>query len=454
MLTGCSVNTKFLGHESAKTKASAEEKSAEAFDGVKKSTVMPELDEYTEKCLEYTDKVNSNGYILDESFYLWFYGRYGEVTYKKLADSLEEGEDSSVYQRLTGNTLHVLWIFYCADLGVHKESLENVYIKDSDNSTDIVMNFAGDINFDENWETIRYADRNHIGIQDCLIDGLIDETRDADIMMVNNEFSYGNKGTPLAGKAYTFQARPDRARNMKILGVDIVSVANNHVFDYGATGLNSTLETLEEYKIPYVGAGRNLEEASKIVYFVINGKKIAYTAATQIERTYNYTKEATANTPGVLKTLNADKYVKVIKEAKKNADYVIAFVHWGTEGKVFFENDQVDLGRKFVNAGADAVVGGHTHCLQGIEFYNDVPVFYSLGNFWFDWSEDNSHATGMIQIVLHEDGSCDYRFIPCYYDEYKTRLLNTEKERKAAYKHMEKLSYEIEIDKEGYITQK
>ena len=88
---------------------------------------------------------------------------------------------------------------------------------------------------------------------------------------------------------------------------------------------------------PHIGAGANLEEAKKPYYFMVYGRKIAIVAATQIERTYNYTKEATDTTPGVLKTLEPDKFVEVIREAKKNSDYVIAFVHWGTEGDSNYE---------------------------------------------------------------------------------------------------------------------
>jgi len=84
------------------------------------------------------------------------------------------------------------------------------------------------------------------------------------------------------------------------------------VYDYGEEALIDTLETLEGSGVPYVGAGRNLEEAKKIVYFIANGRKIAITAASQIERSSNYTKEATEDSAGVLKTLNPDKYVEVI----------------------------------------------------------------------------------------------------------------------------------------------
>ena len=181
-----------------------------------------------------------------------------------------------------------------------------------------------------------------------------------------------------------------------------------------------------------------------------DGKKIAFTAATQIERTLNYTKEATETTPGVLKTLNADKYVEVLKEARKNADFVIAYVHWGTEGSIYYGYDQRNLADRFIEAGVDVIIGGHTHCLQGFEYRNGVPVFYSLGNFWFDWEEENSKATGVAQLVIHPDGSFDCRFIPCVYDEYATYKLTVDSDIKAAYEYMESISNKVLLDDEGY----
>ena len=147
---------------------------------------------------------------------------------------------------------------------------------------------------------------------------------------------------------------------LETFGTDIVSLANNHVYDYGEAALIDTIDTLEEAGIPYVGAGKDLKDAMRPVYFVANGKKIAIVSATQIERSLNYTKEATETTPGVLKTLNPDKFLKVIEEARDNSDYVIAFVHWGTEGNNYFGSDQVALAKQFVEAGVDVIIGGHT----------------------------------------------------------------------------------------------
>ena len=413
------------------------------------NTIMEDLEVVVEEILNNITAEQSKGYPLDENFFAWFYGNYGGEILKEASNRIQAEESDELWMQLTGNTMHALWVYYCADTGMYPESLLNVYAKDA-NGTDIVIDFIGDLNFDDDWPNIQ--DMNGLGLDatDRMNDELLSELTGADILMVNNEFTYGVGGTPLEGKAYTFQAHPSKAAWLTAMGTDIVSLANNHVFDYGPEGLMSTIDAIEAEGLPFVGAGENLEEAKKIVYFVINGRKIAFTSATQIERTLNYTKEATDTTPGVLKTLNASKYVEVIKEARENADFVIAYVHWGTEGSIYFGYDQKNLAAQFVAAGVDVIIGGHTHCLQGFEYRQGVPVFYSLGNFWFDWEEENSKATGVAQVVIHPDGSFDCRFIPCIYDEYATYKLTLDKDIQAAYEYMESISDDVELDEEGY----
>ena len=101
------------------------------------------------------------------------------------------------------------------------------------NSYDFVLAFAGDINFDEDWSTMMYYDTAANGIYDCISPELIQMMQDADIMCINNEFTYSTGGAPMSNKAYTFRAHPSRVDILKELGVDIVSLANNHVYDYG-----------------------------------------------------------------------------------------------------------------------------------------------------------------------------------------------------------------------------
>jgi len=290
-------------------------------------------------------------------------------------------------------------------------SENGVYCMPVKNEGEVVIDFAGDINFDD-----RYANMNALrsragGIHDSIDASLIQRTNEADIFMINNEFPYSNRGTPTPGKKFTFRAKPETVGFMHDLGADIVSLANNHAYDHGPDALLDTFDTLNEAGIPYVGAGRNIEEAMKPVYFIAGGMKISFVSATQIERSLPPdTKEATETEPGVLRTLDPEKFLSVIREAKKNSDFCIAYVHWGSENVNEYEAAQAELAKAYADAGADLIMGDHPHVLQGIEYIGDVPVFYSLGNYWFNSKTlDNC----LVEAVLQDKKIKSLQFIPC-----------------------------------------
>ena len=233
---------------------------------------------------------------------------------------------------------------------------------------------------------------------------------------------------------------------MEEFGTDIVSLANNHTCDYGEQGLLDTMDALTKEGIVYSGAGRNLAEASAVQYFVAGGRKIAFVSATEIERFYHYTKKAGEKTPGVLKTQQKKAVLSAITEARANSDYVIMFVHWGAEGKIKQDSDQRALAQEYAAAGVDAIIGSHPHRLQGVEFVDDVPVVYSLGNFWF--STGTLYAT-IAQIRINPDGALKLRLFPCEQKGKKTRLLKTEYECKAFYQYVADLSDGVQINEDG-----
>ncbi len=411
------------------------------------------LGDAIEQILDDANREFIGGYLLDESFFLWLSGTYGEECVYKLADAVEEEtQDCEQWYAITGKSIHVLWLEYCECTGFQSYMLEKVYQKECAEPNQVVLDFTGDINLCEDWPTTEYMDEQPNGIEDCMSQALLTEMRSADILMINNEYTYSTGGEPLAGKTYTFRANPRRVSVLGTLGTDIVSVANNHVYDYGPTALVDTLETLEQAGMPYVGAGRNLEEAMQPVSFIANGRKITIVAATQIERSTNYTKEATADSPGVLKTLNPDKFLSVIEKARKNSDYVIAFVHWGTEGTNQYGSDQVSLGQQFIDAGADVIIGGHTHCLQGFDYYKGKPIIYSLGNFWFN---DKKLDTGLSQVIIHTDSNAiDFRFLPCIQQDCVTSLVEETGEKQRILDFMQEISAPgVQVNSEGYVSE-
>jgi len=159
---------------------------------------------------------------------------------------------------------------------------ENVYLLDCADSERVTFAFAGDILLDDAYAMMfRYRSRGS-DINDTFSADLLERMRGADVFMLNNEFPFSKRGTPTEGKTFTFRANPDNIEMYAQLGVDIVSLANNHAYDFGKEALLDTFTTLETAGIPYVGAGRDLNEAKKPVYFIANGMKIGIVSATQI----------------------------------------------------------------------------------------------------------------------------------------------------------------------------
>lgn len=411
-----------------------------------------EIEEACQTILEFSTGEFVGYHLIDDTFLLWFSEEYGGECVIQIAREAQSKEpDPDIWYELTGNTIHVLWLIYCERTGFQQYQLENVAWQLCASSSKTTLAFTGDINFAEGYVTTKHMDSCVNGIYDCFSEDLLELMNGMDVMMINNEFAYSERGTALKGKAFTFRANPSRVKLLKAFGTDIVNLANNHVYDYGPDALLDTVAALDGEGIPHVGAGANLKEAGKPYYFICNGRKIAIVAATQIERSLNYTKEATEDSPGVLKTLKADKFIKVIKQAKKNSDCVIAVVHWGTEGDSNYGRDQSSLAKEFVAAGADAIIGGHTHCLQGFEMMDGVPIIYSLGNFWFSGSEQD---TGLAQVTIDEKGELSLSFIPCIQKNIRTELVTDEAEKQRIFTFMQEHSApNAQVTEEGILKQ-
>ena len=318
---------------------------------------------------------------------------------------------------------------------------------------DFTICFAGDINLDENWFMTEFMEQQENGIRDCISEELLTHMQQADIMCLNNEFTFSSQGVPMEGKMYTFRANPERVAILQEMGVDIVKLANNHVYDYGKQALLDTFETLENAGISYIGAGRNLEEAMKPVYVELDGKTVAFVAASRAEK-MKMTPQATEESPGILRCYDNTLFLEVIREARKNADFVLAYVHWGTEYSYELEEVQLTTGTEYLDAGADVVIGAHTHCLQGMEYYEGKPIVYSLGNYWF-----NEKTLDSMLLDLHfygddNGGDIEVQVIPAIQSEKRTKIVTEAEEQERIYSFLEEISINVEIDQQGIVTEK
>ena len=289
-----------------------------------------------------------------------------------------------------------------------------------------VLAFTGDVNFADDWyNMLHYA--KTAGIEDCFGESLLAEMRAADVLLCNNEFVFSDRGSPMPGKQFTFRAKTANVSMWQQLGADIVGLANNHCFDYGEDAFLDTLSTLQGADIPYVGAGKNLEEAMQPQFFLVGGMKIGYVACTRAEK-YILTPEAGETSPGVLRCYDPELAVQAIQTASEQCDYLVVYVHWGTEGSTVLEQAQTDLATRFTEAGADLIVGAHPHILQGAGWRQDTPVLYSLGNFWFNMETLDS---ALLKVTVSEPGAAGatVQLLPCIQTGGRVSLLEEDADR-------------------------
>ena len=375
---------------------------------------------------------------ITSDFLEYIKNNYSDDLINKLAESLKNNKyQESFWHTYTGNSIKTL-------IHLKEKNLENTKIINK--KGDITLSFVGDVSLADNWDIMPKYDERKIGIYGVLDEEVLSIMNNADIMVANNEFTLSNRGTRL-NKAYTFKGDPKRASIYKEMGVDLVSLANNHIYDYGHDAFIDTLNTLKSQDIAFVGAGNNIEEAKKPYYYIINGYKIAFLNATRAEKNI-ITPEATENKEGVFRCYDPKLFIEEIQKAKQESDYVVALIHWGKEQSHTLEQVQIDTGKKYIDAGADVLVGSHAHVLQGMEIYNGKLIAYNLGDFLFNnWTTE----TGILNVNIANDGKLSYKFIPCLQSNVKTSLLKGDKKTNLINK-MQNWSYNVQIDENGYIN--
>jgi poly-gamma-glutamate capsule biosynthesis protein CapA/YwtB (metallophosphatase superfamily) len=206
--------------------------------------------------------------------------------------------------------------------------------------------------------------------------------RDADITVGNLECAIATEGHAV-DKVYTFLGRASAVPMLKDY-FSAVSIANNHSGDWGKAGLSSQLELMSKAQLPWFGGGANLEQAHRPLIISRHGHRVALLGYNEFPpREF----EATATTPGTAWLVEAD-VIADIRRAKRegHADIVIPFLHWGKEFETTPEQSQQLMARRFIDAGASAIIGAHPHVTQTIEWYKGRPIVYSLGNFAFDYA--------------------------------------------------------------------
>ncbi|MDO4730013.1 MAG: CapA family protein [Candidatus Saccharibacteria bacterium] len=349
-----------------------------------------------------------------------------------------------------------LFIVYFIKTLLQPSVTENKVDKSSQDVTpdrlpDTTVSIVGDISLADNWSVMPAYDARGQGVDGILSAEALGIMRSSDLMVANSEFTVSNRGSAIPGKAYTFRANPDRLSIYDDMGVDLVTLANNHVYDFQGDAFNDMLDAFEQRNMPHIGAGRNLEEAKKAYYYKApSGQTIAFVNASRAEKWGIDTPGATDTTGGILLCYDTADFVDTIKTAKANSDIVVAIIHWGTESSHVLEQVQIDTAKEYIDAGADMIVGGHAHTLQGIDFYNGKPIIYNLGDYIFN---DMSEPTAIFQFKLSPDGELKYYFIVGWQENMYTRILSGE-ERQNLVNQVESWSPNITITEDNEIVLK
>lgn len=199
---------------------------------------------------------------------------------------------------------------------------------------------------------------------------------------IGDNIPFDKKKMAMAQGKNIVYAREKDFERIKYLGMNVVTLANNHIFDLGAEGLFNTIKLLDKNGIKHCGAGRNLQEASEPCYIIHDGLRIAFIGCC-FEGLPPYTIErATETSPGIYQS--TEKAIcDLIQGSKSKADVVIVLPHWGVEYSYIPPQKCIYLAKRMIDAGADAVVGSHTHIMNPRMTYKGKPVYFSLGNFLF-----------------------------------------------------------------------
>ncbi len=241
-------------------------------------------------------------------------------------------------------------------------------------AAEVVIQAAGDVMIGGRWEKTLSKDGYFHAFEK-----IAPELKKGDITLVNLEAPFTSRGREYTEKKYRFRVNPSAVTALKRAGITAVTLANNHIMDFGNTGLSDTIRLLDEQGIDHIGAGENLAAARKPLIKDIRGTKVGILGYSLVQPIEFWAGEKRPGTAPLLEKLLLEDIAKL----KKQVSILIVTVHWGEEGKTRLRPYQPRLAKMMIDAGADAVIGHHPHILQGVERYKRGIIFYSLGNFAF-----------------------------------------------------------------------
>ncbi len=259
--------------------------------------------------------------------------------------------------------------------------------------------FGGDIMLDRGVKSS--VNKNFGGDYSALFEKLT-ILKDADITFANLEGPASDQGID-RHNLYSFRMNPSTIPALKGAGFHILSVANNHMGDWGRDAYKDTLARLKENEILYTGGGMTIREAEQPTIVEKYGMKIGYLGFSDVGPNMEPTEEKA----GLLLASNPH-FEEIIKNASTKVDFLVVSFHFGDEYKTVHNQRQEYLAYKAVDNGAKIVVGHHPHVIQDTEVYKDSLIIYSLGNLVFDqYFSENTMQGGLFEVKLWRDGTMD-----------------------------------------------
>lgn len=244
---------------------------------------------------------------------------------------------------------------------------------------------------------------------------ITDELEGKDLVIANLECPLTAADKPIKKIGPNLKVLPEAVSLLQAYHINVVTLANNHIMDYGYDGLEETLNALEKKQIDHVGAGLDKQQIASPLVLEIKGKKIGLINVSEEEFNINVERGAGAN------HFNLISLIENIAACKSKADYIFIIYHGGVEYYPYPTPVLQERMRFLTSLGVSAIFCHHSHTIVGYETWNSVPIFYGLGNFLFDWPDksENWHIGLKVEMMIHGSG---LSFTCNFFRQYKDKL--------------------------------
>jgi poly-gamma-glutamate capsule biosynthesis protein CapA/YwtB (metallophosphatase superfamily) len=258
------------------------------------------------------------------------------------------------------------------------------------------LGFVGDIMLDR---SVKTSVLKNGGDYNFVFQKIASTLKTFDWLFGNLEGPVSDNRKKVCGSIYSFEIATSVPQILKQNNFTVVSIANNHMFDYCYSGFEDTLKNLKAADLAYVGGGLDGDEAYYPKVFTVGNLKISVVAFSE----FNEKSMGAAGDRGGVAIISPERVCTTVSRAKEMADLVVASFHFGEEYKAEPNSYQRRIAEKSIDCGADLVVGHHPHVIQPLEYYKEKPIVYSLGNFVFDQAFSEETMKGNILAVTVKD---------------------------------------------------